>query len=1036
MTESRRTASDAEYAIRLSRTAPPEEGGEDELTRLRQLLDATSDAVMLVDNETKTYVDVNRAAGELLGYEREAMMALGPTGRPELGPQWRQHIDTTYNMLIARSPQAITTEEVFRHRDGTEVPVDVTRHALRIGGRWLIFVTARDISERKATQERLLLFQAAMDNSPDALIIVDRETMRYAGANLTAVTLAGQTREQFLALDPHSHSWPGATRSDLEAKYDTLIAVSPQPRASIESRNRPDGSSFPAEVIRVALKIRSRWVILLSIRDITERQAATQRLERLLAAMNEAADAIQVIDPQSMTFEDVNEAAARLFGLSRQQMLEMGPVQVSRAVGKASPQDVRARHEEAIARYPESVSSMGELSIGGGAFRTVEFSRRALRVQDRWLIVSVGRDVTERIAGQRRLLQLEAAVNQATDMVLVIDPEAMEYVEINEATARNYGLPRELIMERGMKWTLQHTKAWMSADESTTASARHSHASDVDDIIEGLRQRYHQLIDQYPASMSERRKQSIEGQPERIFEATQRAFQMDGQWLIISVNRDITERRAAERRLERVVAAFNESIDGVIVIDPAAMKYVDVNEAASRLFGVSRQDMLRLGPVGTEAMGLRSEVALRERYQRLIEMHPLAETGTRPFRGPGHPERIIEYGRRAVKVDGQWLIVTVGRDVTERMATQRRLEQLRAAVNQASDMVLVIDPKAMTFVEINEAAAREYGLTREAMMEHGVEWVTRHVNSWTSERLAAHYAELIDQFPESSTVVSTTDIEGMPAKVIETTRRALQMEGQWLIISVGRNVTERVRAERELHERMKELARSNRDLEQFAYVTSHDLSEPLRMVASYTQLLARRYSTHFDEDGKEFMGYIVTGAQRMKQLIDDLLAYSRAGRAGTELREWPLDKVLDDALENLAHAIHESNARIEREAHLPKLACDRTGMIQVFQNLIANSLKFKGEAPVVIRIDSAHDETGWIFSVTDNGIGIASEYFERIFVIFQRLHGRTAFEGTGIGLSICKKIIERHGGTIWVESTPGRGATFKFRLPGHPTLPA
>lgn len=376
-------------------------------------------------------------------------------------------------------------------------------------------------------------------------------------------------------------------------------------------------------------------------------------------------------------------------------------------------------------------------------------------------------------------------------------------------------------------------------------------------------------------------------------------------------------------------------------------------------------------------------------------------------------------------------MVPAGRGVTDQLAAQRRLEQLSAAVNEATEMIVVIDPQAMEYVELNEATARNYGLTRELMMERGMSWVMRHTKARDIEQLRQRYRDAIDRYPEASSEIQVLAIEGRPDKTIEVTRRAVRMAGKWLILTVGRDVTERLRAERELHERMEELARSNRDLEQFAYVTSHDLSEPLRMVASYTQLLARRYGTHFDEDGREFMGYVVTGAQRMKQLIDDLLSYSRAGRTSVELREWPLDKVLDEALVNLAHVIRDSNARIERPAALPTLACDKTGMIQVFQNLIANAIKFRGEAPVVIRIEATQGDDGWTFSVADNGIGIESKYFERIFVIFQRLHARTAYEGTGIGLAICKKIIDRHAGAIWVESAPGQGASFKFRLPAQ-----
>ena len=267
-----------------------------------------------------------------------------------------------------------------------------------------------------------------------------------------------------------------------------------------------------------------------------------------------------------------------------------------------------------------------------------------------------------------------------------------------------------------------------------------------------------------------------------------------------------------------------------------------------------------------------------------------------------------------------------------------------------------------------------------------------------------------------------------PFDPIEVTQLARTLATKW---DMAREVAMKMEG---LKHAVAELARSNSDLQQFAYVASHDLSEPLRMVASYTQLLARRYTAQFDDDGRAFIGFIVEGAQRMRRLLDDLLIYSRSSRT-TPPHEIPLNDALDEALTKLAHAIEQSKARIERPAFLPTLACDRSGIAQVFQNLIDNALKFKGAAEVVVRIEAMQDAAGWTLSVVDNGIGIAPEHFERIFVIFQRLHSRTAYEGTGIGLPICKRIVERHGGTIWVESTPGQGSAFRFRLP-NPTGPS
>jgi PAS domain S-box-containing protein len=224
------------------------------------------------------------------------------------------------------------------------------------------------------------------------------------------------------------------------------------------------------------------------------------------------------------------------------------------------------------------------------------------------------------------------------------------------------------------------------------------------------------------------------------------------------------------------------------------------------------------------------------------------------------------------------------------------------------------------------------------------------------------------------------------------------------------------------------LKRSNENLEQFAYVASHDLQEPLRMMASYSELLSRRYKGKLDQDADEFIGYIVDGAKRLQKLINDLLAYSRVGRADNTETEVDCKSVLERVLGGMRTTIAESGAAVTSEG-LPVLRGVETNFIQLFQNLIGNALKFRGAEKPAVRIKAVRQGAGWLFSVKDNGIGMDPQYKERIFVIFQRLHGRGKYPGTGIGLSICKKIVELLGGRIWVEAEPGKGATFYFTVP-------
>jgi PAS domain S-box-containing protein len=241
------------------------------------------------------------------------------------------------------------------------------------------------------------------------------------------------------------------------------------------------------------------------------------------------------------------------------------------------------------------------------------------------------------------------------------------------------------------------------------------------------------------------------------------------------------------------------------------------------------------------------------------------------------------------------------------------------------------------------------------------------------------------------------------------------------------DIAERKQAEQTLRSQAEELARTNVDLEEFAYVASHDLQEPLRMVSLYTQFLAKRYQGRLDAEADEFIGYVVEGAKRMHQLINDLLAFARLGSQGQNFKLTDCEAVLEQAQSNLQIALKESGAKLTHDP-LPKLMADPSQLSQLFQNLLDNAVKFRSEKPLQVHVSARREQEDWLFSVCDNGIGIDPQYTERIFALFRRLHGDGHYPGTGIGLAICKRIVERHGGRIWVKSQLGQGATFYFTL--------
>lgn len=378
----------------------------------------------------------------------------------------------------------------------------------------------------------------------------------------------------------------------------------------------------------------------------------------------------------------------------------------------------------------------------------------------------------------------------------------------------------------------------------------------------------------------------------------------------------------------------------------------------------------------------------------------------------------------------------LARERAARTAAEASELKFRAVLESAPDAIVIVDARgAIEFV--NQQTERLFGYSRDELIGKPVEILMpeRYRTGHVSQRGGYMAA------PRTRPMGVGLELFGLRKDgtefPVEISLSPIHTDDGMLVTSIIRDVTDRRRVEQQLRQTAEalehqtaELLRSNAELQQFAYVASHDLQEPLRMVASYTQLLARRYQGKLDQDADEFIAYAVDGAKRMQALINDLLIYSRVGTQRREFERTDLGEVVDHVIADLALAIEEAHATVTR-GDLPTVLADSVQMGQLFQNLISNAIKFRGSADPDVRITAERDGDQWRLAVRDNGIGIAPEFSDRIFGIFQRLHTRTEYPGTGIGLAICKKIVERHGGQIWVESQPGEGATFYFTLPAR-----
>ena len=479
--------------------------------------------------------------------------------------------------------------------------------------------------------------------------------------------------------------------------------------------------------------------------------------------------------------------------------------------------------------------------------------------------------------------------------------------------------------------------------------------------------------------------------------------------------------------------------DAMVVVNQAG-EIVLLNVQAEKQFGYRRDELVgqkvkNIIPKGFAerlvADGLRSaEDALAQQIGTGIELTGRRKNGS---------EFPIEIMLSPLESTEGILVTAAIRDISVRKAAEKHLAQMegryRGLLEAAPDAMVVVN-QAGEIVLLNVQAEKQFGYRRDELVGQKVKNI---IPEGFAERLLADALRSAED-ALAQQIGTGIELNGRRKNgsefPIEIMLSPLESAEGILVTAAVRDITMRKKAEAHLLQKVEELNRSNEELEQFAYIASHDLQEPLRMVASYTQLLSRRYKGKLDSNADEFISFAVDGASRMQRLIKDLLAYSRVGTRAKDLFDTSSEEALQQALINLRGAVEESGAQVTHDP-LPIVVADEMQLIQLFQNLVGNAIKYQNPGTPRVHISAARDgEKRWTFSVRDNGLGIDSQYFERIFGMFQRLHKREEFEGTGVGLAICKKIVERHGGSISVKSELGHGSTFSFALGESEKSPA
>ncbi len=500
---------------------------------------------------------------------------------------------------------------------------------------------------------------------------------------------------------------------------------------------------------------------------------------------------------------------------------------------------------------------------------------------------------------------------------------------------------------------------------------------------------------------------------------------------LIGYFRNITERVKVDNELSRTKNYLEQLINyanaPIIVWNPSS-EIILFNKAFERLTGYSAEEVLgkKLDFLFPDPSRSNSKAKIRQTlygdFWESIEIPILCKSGETKI--------VLWNSANIYDTDQKNHISTIaqGNDITSRKKAENELEESQRKLNLALENgkigVWEFDVKARRFLfdnrmkKMSGVGSRPFDGSLKSFEKHIHDEDVKHFNEALRRTLEDNKPfETIFRVRQKQRGTKYLIVKGM----------LYHDGGLSRIIGVGIDITEMKKgSEHALFKLNEELARSNKELEQFAYVASHDLQEPLRMVSVFTQMLAQRYGDTLDDDAREYIKFAVEGSKRMYNLINGLLAYSRIQTKGKEFNEVDINNVLEEVLRNLSLQIEKVNAVISL-SDMPVIYADKSQMIQLFQNLISNSIKFSKGIPK-IKVSSTEHDDYYLFSVSDEGIGIDPQYFERIFQIFQRLHPREEYEGTGIGLSICKRITERHGGKIWVESKPGKGSTFWFTI--------
>ena len=943
-------------------------------------------------------------------------------------------------------------------------------------------VQIQDVTEdKKVLDESEKKYRSIFENSMDAILLIDLDGHIFA-ANHAALNIFGYSKEELCKL----------TRSDI---LDTTDSRLRNALIEIESTGkfqgelifiRSNGSKFAAEIsIGIFEDIYGNERAVMNVRDIARRKQIEEdlrRSEKRYRELVENANSIILKMDKKGRITFFNEFAEKFFGFNKEEIMGKNVIGTIVPETESSGRNLQ-EFINMVVKDPEShINSENENITRDGRRVWVSWTNKGFyNDKDEVIgVLSIGTDITKRKDAENAFKHLMFEASKSKNLILKELQEAHNNLELEvqkrtrELNESNDALRKEIQERKHIEEALIKSKNYLDkiinsiADPVFVKDNQHRWILLNDAYCKLMGYSREELLgksdyDFFPSHEAdvfwekdeEVLKTGVENVNEEEFTdsegnihilVTKKTLYLDisGKKYIVASIKDITERKQAENELRQNERKLK------LAMDMAKLAHWEY-DVSSDLFTFDDSFYKLYGTTADQEGGLK--MSSEEYAQKFIppeesnmvmkEIAKALETDDPDFFGQ------VEHTIMRVDGEKRFIIVRYGiiknaegrtiktyganQDITELKMAEKELREselkYRTLFNSSPDSTILIGIDG-NLMDVNHAAQEVTGLSKEDLIGKNF----TELNLLLDEEMPLHIEKVSQVLRGKSSKPYESRFIDRNGKIryAETYLKALKKDDEIFAFNViAHDITERKKAEEKLKEIINELERSNYELQQFAYITSHDLQEPLRTIASFTQLLERRYRGKLDSDADEFIEFIVDAAVRMKEMIQGLLEYSRVGTQKVEFKEVDLDVELEQVLSNLHALINKNNAEITYDP-LPKVMADPDQMVRVFQNLISNAIKFRkpDEPPkihVSCQIDKENNE--YIFSVADNGIGIEKEYKDKIFEVFKRLHAMGKYEGTGIGLSVVKRIIEQYDGRIWLESKLGEGSTFYFTLP-------